>query len=245
MTRRSSYCGGRCHVCYVQRQVRGRAICRGLSWLVAPSAYVLERHLSLNVGARDRSSVIPQGAPPGCAYVRGRKTRVHIGFLGTLARHKGILTLLEAAYSCERAWVLEIAGRGPLGDAVRAAVRGPDRFWGEVEGTQKERFFATIDVLVIPSEWEENAPLVAVEAAVRGIPCVVSDRGGLLEGPHHWVSPSGDRTALRHLLDALNRGSAIADASSTLIGASTRYSWSHHVDRVEALLGRHAMESRR
>ena len=64
--------------------------------------------------------------------------------------------------------------------------------YGYVTGAQKNSFFDRLDVMVIPSEYEENAPIIVAEALVRGLPCVVSDRGGLPETPEAWTFRAGD-----------------------------------------------------
>jgi glycosyltransferase involved in cell wall biosynthesis len=108
---------------------------------------------------------------------------------------------------------------------------------GRVEGGAKEAFFRDIDVLLVPSEWEEPAPLVVMEAAVRGVPSVVSDRGGLPESPEAQVFRAGDVQAL------LTAISSFVDTKGKLEGASRRllergdeFTWSTHMGRVEELL---------
>ena len=43
------------------------------------------------------------------------------------------------------------------------------------------RFWGVTRLLVLPSLWWENQPLVAIEAMVNGIPVIGSDRGGIPE----------------------------------------------------------------
>jgi glycosyltransferase involved in cell wall biosynthesis len=245
MTRNGVYCGGGCTGCVLQRVIRARAASRRISWLLSPSKFVLDRHLFFGVGRADASSVIPQGAVPGPARERTANPHLRVGYLGTLAAHKGVATLVSAFLaSPSPQWTLHVAGRGPLQDDLRRlSCSGNVDYWGHVEGDLKERFLAAIDVLVIPSEWEENAPLVAVEAAVRGIPCVVTDRGGLLEGPHAWVVQSRASAELRSLLDGLVRNADVAAASAALLADRQKYSWSGHVDAVEAVLYAQAIRS--
>ena len=124
-------------------------------------------------------------------------------------------------------------------DAARADTRID--FKGVVDGDGRDAFLDEADVLAIPSEYEENAPLVAVEAAVRGVPAVVSDRGGLPETAEATVFRAGDSGGL---LDAL-RGLAgepglLSSKSRRLLDSSERFLWSNHVRRVEETLGKMA-----
>jgi glycosyltransferase involved in cell wall biosynthesis len=60
------------------------------------------------------------------------------------------------------------------------------------------------DVLVVPSLWAENAPLVALEARAAGCPVIASDIGGLPEliedGRDGLLFPPGDSDALAAIL---------------------------------------------
>lgn len=82
-----------------------------------------------------------------------------------------------------------------LGDALTPA---------EVPG-----FLADLDLLAVPSRWQETGPLVVLEAFAAGIPVLGSDLGGIAELVHHgrdgWLLPHDDVAAWR---DALLRLSA-------------------------------------
>ena len=239
MTVDGAACHGRCLVCRLQRAVRVRAALARLDWLIAPSAFVLERHLQALGFSRERASLIPQGTPTAAGRKRGVGA-VSFGFIGSLERHKGLHTLLRA-FSRSRCTRLEVAGSGGLESEVRgAAVSDPRiRFWGRVDGDRREAFFDAVDVLVIPSEWEENAPLVAVEAAMRGIPAVVTARGGLPETPEALVVAANDEKALLDGLEACaGAPSSVRKASEQLLCQRDAFSWETHVARVDAVLQR-------
>lgn len=239
MTRGDGFCGGRCRQCALQRGVRGRLLDRSLGWLVSPSRYVLERHLHAGVGDRARSSVLPQGAQPGRVRVRaGGPEGLTLGYLGALREHKGVLTLLDAFAKADPSWRLRLAGSGALEDEVRAASARDPRIElaGFVEGADKDRFLDDLDLLVVPSEWEENAPLVITEAAVRALPAVVSDRGGLGESPGAWTFAAGNPRALLGRLEEISRGDALREASEALAQRGTEFLWRTHVARLEELL---------
>jgi glycosyltransferase involved in cell wall biosynthesis len=241
MTRDGEFCGGRCLSCRVQRLVRARAAASRLDLLIAPSDHVLQRHVAEGVVDSARTLMIRQGAAPAEPVERpvNPPADPRIGYLGTLSRIKGVATLLDAFESAPPHWRLALAGSGQLEPLVveRAGSDGRIAFAGRLEGDAKDRFLQSLDLLVIPSEWEENAPLVAVEAAVRGLPTLVSDRGGLPETPFAEVFPARDPAALR---DALGRlfGSPelLAERSRALIAGHADYLWSTHVAAVERAL---------
>jgi glycosyltransferase involved in cell wall biosynthesis len=155
-----------------------------------------------------------------------------------LSPHKGVQTLLAAFRELDEPWRLLVAGDGPLAPEVAEAARVDDRIeWlGQVSGDAKDSFFDALDLVVIPSEWEEPATFVAVEAAVRGIPAVVSDRGGLPETPEARTFRAGDSDelvrAVRWFLLEPNR---LEEASTRLLAEREEFEWPTHVARLEQL----------
>jgi glycosyltransferase involved in cell wall biosynthesis len=240
MTRNGEFCGGRCATCAVQRAVRGRAAASRLDLLIAPSEHVRKRHLEAGLVGEDRAITIPQGTAPAPASARGGDlARPTLGYIGTLSRIKGVATLLDAFSAAPTEWRLELAGSGELEPLVRERAAGDERlsFHGRVDGEVKDAFLAGVDLLVVPSEWEENAPLVVVEAAIRGLPAVVSDRGGLPETPEAEVFRARDPAALREAVRRLvETPGLLAERSRALIRRREGFLWATHVAEVEARL---------
>jgi glycosyltransferase involved in cell wall biosynthesis len=247
MTRAGRPCDGRCVDCRVQRAIRVRAIRQRLDLLLAPSDFVRERHLVYGVVNPERALTVRHGAASGRRRLRQpASTRLRLGFLGTLAEHKGVKTLLRVAASMPTGWTLKIAGAGPLAECVRSAAERDSRitFVGEVDTRARDAFLDELDVIVIPSEWEEPATLVAVEAAVRGLPAVVSDRGGLPETPYARVFRAGNAPALLAALsDLASDPGDITRRSRGLLSSSESYAWPTHVRTVEDALTRVARKS--
>jgi glycosyltransferase involved in cell wall biosynthesis len=241
MTRDGEFCGGRCASCAVQRAIRGRAAALRLDLLIAPSEHVRRRHLEAGLVGADRARTIRQGTEAAEASTRGggEPARPALGYIGTLSRIKGVATLLDAFAIAPQEWRLELAGSGELESLVRERAGADERirFHGRLDGEAKRAFFSRLDLLVVPSEWEENAPLVAVEAAVRGLPAVVSDRGGLPETPEAEVFRARDPVALR---DAVRRlvetPGLLAERSRALIQRREQFLWATHVAEVEQAL---------
>lgn len=240
MTRNGEFCGGRCLDCRIQRTIRSSAIRLDLSRLIGVSRYICQRHVDAGIVPFERAEAIRLGAEPGTARLRKAPDgELTLGFIGTLAAHKGIRTLLAAVEESDVPWRLLVAGRGPLDEEVAAAATRDPRIEhvGHVSGTAKDAFFDRLDLLVIPSEWEEPATLVAAEASIRGIPTVVSARGGLPETPESKAFRSGDREELvKAVRWFVANPQRLAKASERLLASRTEFEWSTHVGRVEALL---------
>jgi glycosyltransferase involved in cell wall biosynthesis len=59
---------------------------------------------------------------------------------------------------------------------------------------------ATLDAVIVPSEWDENAPLTILQARAAGVPVIGSDMEGVaevIESPKYGLTfPVGDAVAL-------------------------------------------------
>lgn len=141
---------------------------------------------------------------------------LRVTFLGTLAPHKGPHVLLDAWERLEPA--LRARGRlklvGPSRhhpEYVRALEQRADALGVELAGALAREAvaeeLANTDLLVVPSVWFENSPLVILEALAARTPLLVSDIGGMAELVEEGVSgfrfPVGDSAALARRLSAL------------------------------------------
>lgn len=105
-----------------------------------------------------------------------------IGYIGTLAKIKGIAWLIEQFRKSGVEGYLYIAGRGHAEDVhqLETLAEGDHRivFEGYVDS---QHFYSGIDVLVVPSHWEEPLGMVAIEGLANHLPVIASNRGGLRE----------------------------------------------------------------
>jgi GT2 family glycosyltransferase len=186
-----------------------RSVLRESDLLISPSRFVRDRFAGLGV---DGIEVLPNAhdALPARARRADPEGRVRFGFLGAVIPSKGVHVLAEAFRRLHTPRVaLRIHGPFPpyhgetgyeariralLGGAADEALRGP---FAPVELPD---VLAGLDVVVVPSLWEENAPLVVQEAFLGRLPLVVSDHGGLAEMVRDGVDglqvPAGDAEAL-------------------------------------------------
>jgi glycosyltransferase involved in cell wall biosynthesis len=240
MTRGGDFCGGRCFDCRVQRTIRTRAIKLNLTRMIGVSRYICERHVRAGVVPKERAQAIRLGATSGTARIRTLDGHGPVvGFIGSLARHKGILTLLDAFAGTDDSWRLLVAGEGPCRGQVETAARKDPRieYLGHVDGAQKDAFFDQLDLVAIPSEWEEPATFVAVEAAICGIPAVVSERGGLPETPEARTFRAGDAHELRRAIEwFVERPVRLTGASERLVARAQEFTWERHMEQVEEVL---------
>jgi len=111
-----------------------------------------------------------------------------LGFIGTFSSHKGCHVLLEAVNLLKSEDIrVKIYGRSfgapEYDEQLRrlAAVDGRVEFCGTFPNEEIGRILSEIDVLVVPSLWYENTPLVIYSALASGCPVVASDFPGMSE----------------------------------------------------------------
>jgi len=141
------------------------------------SAYPQVRGVRIPYGVEQCWFDVRRAEPP-----RADPNGLRIGYAGALAPHKGVRHLLEAVRDLD--WTgaeVRLAGGGDRSyiRRLRSIARGLSvEFLGRMGREQMCRFFAEIDVLVVPSVWPENMPVVMLEAAAAGTPVLASDVAG-------------------------------------------------------------------
>ncbi len=196
-----------------------RAVCDSATRLLAPSNALIEEFARFGV-ARDRMQLIELGinTRPLTGLTRQKSDRLRIGFVGSLLPSKAPHVLIEAVQGLPpRRVELTIAGSlAPYhGDTSYAATLRPllrsngVQWLNGVPHQRMPEVFASLDVIVVPSVWLENSPLVIKEAFAAGLPVVASNLGGMAEmvsdGQNGLLFAPGDaadlRRALKRLLD--------------------------------------------
>lgn len=116
---------------------------------------------------------------------------VRLGFIGQFAPHKGLHLLLEAMRRVEAgAFSLDVFGDETMDPEYAARVRGlaaalPVAFRGTFAADRLPSILGDLDVLVIPSTWVENSPLILLQALATHTPVLVAD----VEGMSEFIEP--------------------------------------------------------
>lgn len=199
-----------------RRADRLRALGGDVDLFLAPTAFARDRALEFGLDPA-KVQVRELGAVLGPALPRQAKARRRLGFVGTLAPHKGVDVLLRAFRALDGGdLTLDLHGSLTTHPAhvadLRRAAEGDARirFRGPFAEGEQPRVLSTIDVLVLPSVWWENSPLTVLEALAAGIPVIASRIGGLPEivahGDTGLLVPPADPGALRQALEDVTSG---------------------------------------
>lgn len=177
----------------------------------APTRH-MQRLLAAVSAPPEKISLTPYGIPvpssrDRAARTRGRHRPLYLGFIGTLAEHKGAKVLLEALRKLPDA-DLRVNVYGSVADfpayaselVALASADARVKMLGEFESDDIGVVLSQLDALVIPSLWHENVPLVMLEALAVGCPVIASDVSGvtdyILHGINGLLFSPGDSAAL-------------------------------------------------
>lgn len=115
-----------------------------------------------------------------------------VTYIGRITREKGVKELMQAVEMCDNKTVLMIVGNSSFGavktssymDEVKKIIENSDRriiFTGQVSHSEIPNYLLASNVQVVPSIWEDPAPLAVIEGVVLRIPLIVTNSGGILE----------------------------------------------------------------
>jgi GT2 family glycosyltransferase/glycosyltransferase involved in cell wall biosynthesis len=159
-----------------------------VSRVIAPSAHLRARFVAQGFDG-DRIAVSPYGTGIVARPREPHDGPLRLGFLGSLMVSKAPHVAMEAAARLAPRVHLHVYGAPAAyhGDDGYATVLAARETRGAV--TRHDAIghgavasvLAALDVLVVPSVWEENSPFVIHEALACGVPVVASRIGGIPE----------------------------------------------------------------
>jgi len=118
---------------------------------------------------------------PAPKLPRKKDQKLIVGYIGTLSSIKGIEWLIDQFKTLGFPANLLIAGKGEIKfeNKLKKAAKGHSVEFLGYQNSQE--FFSKIDVLVVPSLWQEPLGMVAIEALANHIPVIANKAGGLQE----------------------------------------------------------------
>jgi glycosyltransferase involved in cell wall biosynthesis len=186
MFRNEKPCGRQCADCRVLAYPRQR-MSSYVDGVTSVSQYMIDRHRARGLfpNALHLPPILSAVRTPAAASARlaaAPEPVRHFGYIGRVTPEKGIDRLLDGLLTLppER-WKLLIAGTGPDSylEHLRNRCAGlPVEFLGYVPDSQ---FYSAVDVVVVPSIWEEPQPRAVLEAFGHGLTVIASARGGIPE----------------------------------------------------------------
>jgi glycosyltransferase involved in cell wall biosynthesis len=149
-----------------------------VSVLIALTPFAKEK--LLHAGFReDQIAVVPNPAYVSEAAA-DPSAGEYVAFAGRISPEKGIDTLLAAAAQLPEV-PFKVAGDGPAFSEMKAKAPQNVEFLGRLGPDELGEFYNRSRMLVVPSVWYEQFPMVVLEAMGRAMPVIGSRIGGLPE----------------------------------------------------------------
>jgi glycogen(starch) synthase len=154
---------------------------------------------------------------------------LRVAYVGRLVAEKGLTTLLQAGDLLKQSgcnFRLAFIGDGPEREYLEKlteslGVRELTTFTGFLRNSELAQAVNAVDVVVMPSIWEETAGLSAIEHMMRGRVVIAADIGGLGEvvGDAGLKFPIGDAQALtsciRRVMDDRSLRASLGSSART------------------------------
>jgi glycosyltransferase involved in cell wall biosynthesis len=221
------------HVDIKDRMLAARRCLTSADVLLSPSQDLIDRMASMDLPKPQRSALpLVQPIEP---FPPAEPGPVRFLFASSIIPTKGPDRLFRAFCKLDGEPILSIAGHAPYFPShptfaanLKSKVdRHPRANWlGHIKPSQVPQIMANHDVLVLPSVWPENSPLVVREATAGGLSVIVSASGGSRELTEH--------AALIHTEDDLTRAMQVAVANGRIRQTPTR--WLNPTQHAKVLL---------
>ena len=153
-----------------------------VNYLIGISNYILSDHIDKGYFKGVQNEVIFNGFETYKRSVNSRGVTNVFGFIGQVNKTKGIELILESFSNLsESSWKLLIAGAvdekylkhlNKINNSIQIEYLGY---------MDRSKFFEMIDVLIVPSLWNEPFGRVVVESILHSKPVIASNMGGIPE----------------------------------------------------------------
>lgn len=183
MFKNEQTCENQCFSCKLLRSNHSEKS-KHVSAVVGISNSILQRFIDFGYFSNAYKTIIynTRTIPnPSPKPLRKDGQPIRFGYLGTLSKVKGLEWLIEQFKKLDFKASLSVAGKGDVEyekHLKEISSEANIAFVGYVNSTE---FLAGIDVLIVPSLWEEPLGMVAIEALANHVPVIANKRGGLQE----------------------------------------------------------------
>ena len=234
------------HLCLKCRILRSpsKLSSRNVRAVVGVSKYILATHVKNHFfrNAPITEVIYNSSSLTLVSLPRERRGTLRLGFMGSILPEKGIAELLGVVRESSPVGIsLSVFGRAESMYArqLKSDTEGARIRWhGHVPASIA---MSQIDVLVVPSVWDEPFGRVVIEALSNGVPVIGSCRGGIteiLEGSGAGIvyEPLSSPSALRDAIDEMYFASEVEyrDMSRAAISRAADF---NRATQVNAFLG--------
>ncbi len=184
--------------------------------VISPTKWLLDQHLRRGWFEGVRTEVLPNPAPPVSFALRAPSDPLRLLSVGgTKEKGAELMSDLEMRYALS-VTILETVSHAQVLNAMREA-----------------------DVLLVPSQIEENQPTVILEAMSVGLPVIASDVGGVREtlGDAGLIVPRDSEEAWIRAIESLQDPETYRDQSTAMYERAKAFDAEKYATRFLSFIG--------
>lgn len=174
-------CKNQCTLCKSYSYLK-KIMSQKVNAVVGISNFILKHHLKFGYFNKAIYTCIIPNSVEKTSFIKGGTSHKNIGYIGRLSPEKGVELMIEAfKESYSKGTKLLIAGTGNQKYVEKLKQQYENDnicFLGLCKSTD---FFSNIDLLIVPSLWNEPFGRVVIEAYNSHIPVFMANNGGLSE----------------------------------------------------------------
>lgn len=168
---------------------------------------------------------------------------IDILYAGNLSRHKGVHILIKAFKEIKHDNIrLHITGKGKDAEEFRK-LAGSDpkiKFYDFVPEEKLRELYKMANIVVVPSIWYENSPVVIYESFRHQTPVIGSRIGGIPElveeGENGFLFTPGSVEELKNILeDLINSPEKLQKLENRAFKSVKKYRMDEHIRKLEQL----------
>lgn len=175
-------CKKQCLNCKILSYIK-KDFSKYVNFVTGISRFILDKHLKAGYFKKSKPYVIFNQIAN--IYNRDReriKSQLVFAYVGALEESKGLMSMLNSFNSLGDCCKLIVCGRAKTEKHEKELIEKYSskniEFLGFVDS---KKIFPEVDVLVVPSLWNEAFSRVIIEAYSHGVPVIASNRGGIPE----------------------------------------------------------------
>ena len=211
--------------------------------VTAPSQFVIGKLKLEGLFESVKMMKLPLGIELSDEKPKKSYDTIDILYVGSLSRPKGVHILINAFKELESENIkLHIIGKGVDENGFKKIAESDQRiiFYGFVPDEKLMQLYQKANVVVVPSIWYDNSPLVIYESLMSGTPVIGSRIGGIPEliedGYNGFLFEAGNVDELKDKLEYLiEKASELKALEEGAFESVKKYSMDEHIRKLEGI----------
>lgn len=185
MFKNGKNCKAQCSSCRIFNLNKKRQSNKYVDAVIGISYFILDKHLKLGLFQNSKNRVIHNSINllEKIELQVPERNKFRIGYVGSIQQKKGVELLLRSFKELENneGFELHLYGKPIISHYLKGLDLKNHKNVYHHGYVSQDKLFPAIDILVVPSLWEEPFGRIVIEAYKYGVPVIGSDKGGIPE----------------------------------------------------------------